>query len=197
MYRTARRGTGRLYAGLNARLKARREAAKARAACRAAVETEASLQENPSYHVGRIGKSEPEITGTVAEEAAEIVQEVLPTPSREELWTGGEAAAVAALVAVAQAAGGGTTAAASAAAADTLIAESENEGDEIPEIPRFEWKLPPLDQLKKGQTGGITKTEIEATSDLIVQTLADHGVDVSVDQVRAVPTVTLDGVSPG
>ena len=198
LYRTARRWTGRLYDGLNARLKARREAAKARATRRAAaVETEASPQENPSYHVGRIGKSEPEITGTVAEEAAEIVQEVLPTPSREELWTGGEAAAVAALVAVAQAAGGGTTAVASAAAVDTLIAESENEGDKIPEIPRFEWKLPPLDQLKKGQTGGITKTEIEATSDLIVQTLADHGVDVSVDQVRAGPTVTMYGVSPG
>jgi S-DNA-T family DNA segregation ATPase FtsK/SpoIIIE len=194
---TAKRWATRLNDGLNARLEARREAAEARAAL-SAVETEASLQENPSY---RIGKSEPEIPGGVAEETAEIVPDVLPTPSREELWTGEEAAAVAALVAAAQAAAGVE----SAAADDTLIPDSESpesdigdtEGGEYPEVPRFEWKLPSLDLLTMGQTGGITNTEIEATSDLIVHTLADHGVDVSVDQVRPGPTVTMYGVAPG
>ena len=204
-YRTARVWTVQLNNALNARLKARRDAAAARAAQNAknaaAIATEASLQENPSFRVGHIGKSEPEITGLIAEETAEIVPDALPTPSREELWTGEEAAAVVALVTAAQAAAGVE----SGAAADTLIPDGDSpkaevedtEVDEIVEIPRFDWKLPPLDQLSKGQTGGITKTEVEATSDLIVQTLADHGVDVSVDQVRTGPTVTMYGVSPG
>jgi S-DNA-T family DNA segregation ATPase FtsK/SpoIIIE len=54
-----------------------------------------------------------------------------------------------------------------------------------------------MDLLREGTSGGVTKAEIEATSELIVETLRQHGVDVTVDQVRTGPTVTMYGLAPG
>ena len=61
----------------------------------------------------------------------------------------------------------------------------------------FPWHLPPGDSLQEAPSGGVTAAEIEATSDLIEESLAQHGVDVSVDQIRVGPTVTMYGLKPG
>lgn len=202
-----RRAEMSLIALIERKYEARKEAQKAAAeaaaelAAAASVETEASLQENPSYVVNH---SEPEVTGMVAPDDAapedepagalppsSIIPNLLPQPTRDELWTGAEASAVSALVDAVRRASG------------TLDEENEPDADVEPEeeavttMPRFEWKLPALNILAVGKSGGITKTEIQETSDLIVETLTDHGVDVSVDQVRTGPTVTMYGIAPG
>ena len=61
----------------------------------------------------------------------------------------------------------------------------------------FPWRLPPGDSLQEAPTGGVTAAEIEATSELIEESLSQHGVDVSVDQIRVGPTVTMYGLKPG
>ena len=61
----------------------------------------------------------------------------------------------------------------------------------------FPWHLPPFEYLAPPPKGGVSTTEIKATSDLIEETLAEHGVSVSVDQVRVGPTVTMYGLKPG
>ena len=61
----------------------------------------------------------------------------------------------------------------------------------------FPWHLPPSDSLKEAPSGGVTAAEIEATSELIEESLSQHGVDVSVDQIRVGPTVTMYGLKPG
>lgn len=197
-----RRAELRLIEMIKRRYESRKEAQKAAAELTAtSVESEASLLQNPSYVVSR---SEPEVTGMVApeeltsdEEApaeetpSSIIPESLPQPARDELWTGAEASAVAALVDAARRASGTLD----ESAADTTASEPEEEAVTV--MPRFEWKLPDIKILGLGKSGGITKSEIQSTSDLIVRTLTDHGVDVSVDQVRTGPTVTMYGIAPG
>ena len=61
----------------------------------------------------------------------------------------------------------------------------------------FPWHLPTLEFLADPPTGGVATTEIKATSDLIEETLADHSIAVTVDQVRVGPTVTMYGLKPG
>ena len=61
----------------------------------------------------------------------------------------------------------------------------------------FPWHLPPVEYLASPPKGGVSTTEIKATSDLIEETLSEHGVSVSVDQVRVGPTVTMYGLKPG
>jgi len=61
----------------------------------------------------------------------------------------------------------------------------------------FAWALPPADLLKTAPVPGVPQAEIEATSQLIVDTLAEHSVDVSIGQVRTGPTVTMYGIVPG
>jgi DNA segregation ATPase FtsK/SpoIIIE-like protein len=202
-----RRAEMSLIALIKRKYEARKEAqaaaaeAAAEVIASAAVDTEAALQENPSYVVSH---SEPEVTGMIAvdddaEEAdtptgptpSSIIPDSLPQPTRDELWTGAEASAVSALVDAAR------------RASETLDEESdapaeiEPEEEAVTTMPRFEWKLPDLKILAVGKSGGITKSEIQETSDLIMETLTDHGVDVSVDQVRTGPTVTMYGIAPG
>ena len=64
-------------------------------------------------------------------------------------------------------------------------------------INAYPWHLPPVGNLAIPPKGGVSATEIRATSDLIEETLDDHGVSVSVDQVRVGPTVTMYGLKPG
>jgi DNA segregation ATPase FtsK/SpoIIIE-like protein len=66
-----------------------------------------------------------------------------------------------------------------------------------PSLPHYNWKLPSLDLLKSGRAASIPQSEIEATSDLIVDTLAEHGVEVKISQVTAGPAVTMYGIAPG
>jgi S-DNA-T family DNA segregation ATPase FtsK/SpoIIIE len=63
--------------------------------------------------------------------------------------------------------------------------------------PNYAWKMPRLDLLKVAPPGGVRPAEIEATGQLIVETLAQQGIDVSVDTVRSGPTVTMYGLKPG
>ena len=61
----------------------------------------------------------------------------------------------------------------------------------------FPWHLPPVEFLATSPKGGVATTEIKATSDLIEETLAEHSIAVTVDQVRVGPTVTMYGLKPG
>ena len=62
---------------------------------------------------------------------------------------------------------------------------------------RYPWHLPNPEMLSIAKPGGITQDEIDRTSRLIEESLGQFGIDVSVDQVRQGPTVTMYGLSPG
>lgn len=62
---------------------------------------------------------------------------------------------------------------------------------------QFRWPLPRLDILKKAPVGGVTRSEIDERSSLIENSLAEYGIDVTVDQVFTGPTVTMYGLKPG
>ena len=86
-----------------------------------------------------------------------------------------------------------------AAAAAAQAAEAQKPA--IPYVSPQElarWKLPPVTMLAEAPPGshepGIDK---EATSELIENTLADYGIEVSVSEVKPGPTVTMFGLSPG
>ncbi|MDP6822038.1 MAG: DNA translocase FtsK [Dehalococcoidia bacterium] len=64
-------------------------------------------------------------------------------------------------------------------------------------VPPFAWPLPDVGMLKVAPAGGVPESELEATSELIVETLADHGIEVSVGDVRVGPRVTMYGIVPG
>jgi len=70
--------------------------------------------------------------------------------------------------------------------AETLVASTD-----------FEWTLPPTGLLETAPLPGVPQAEIDATSQLIVDTLVEHGVDVSIGQVKTGPTVTMYGIVPG
>ncbi len=62
---------------------------------------------------------------------------------------------------------------------------------------RFFWQLPNLEILSVAEPGGITQEEINTTSLRVEESLQQFDIDVSVDQVRQGPTVTMYGLSPG
>jgi DNA segregation ATPase FtsK/SpoIIIE-like protein len=62
---------------------------------------------------------------------------------------------------------------------------------------RYPWHLPDPDMLAIAKPGGITQEEIDTTSRRVEESLGQFGIDVSVDQVRQGPTVTMYGLSPG
>jgi DNA segregation ATPase FtsK/SpoIIIE-like protein len=62
---------------------------------------------------------------------------------------------------------------------------------------KFRWTLPNPKMLAIARPGGITQEEIDATSKRVVESLSQFAIDVSVDQVRQGPTVTMYGLSPG
>ncbi|MBT4074413.1 MAG: DNA translocase FtsK [Chloroflexi bacterium] len=93
--------------------------------------------------------------------------------------------------------------------ADTLDPEGDEsliEGVPVPavpvlppflHVPPFAWPLPDVGMLKVAPEGGVPESELDATSELIVETLADHGIEVSVGDVRVGPRVTMYGIVPG
>lgn len=62
---------------------------------------------------------------------------------------------------------------------------------------KYRWPLPNPEMLAIAKPGGITQDEIDATSKRVVESLSQFAIDVSVDQVRQGPTVTMYGLSPG
>ncbi|MBP38191.1 MAG: DNA translocase FtsK [Dehalococcoidia bacterium] len=83
---------------------------------------------------------------------------------------------------------------------DAEVEEAEHAGVPLPDYSaahRFRWQLPNPDMLAIAKPGGITQEEIAATSRRVEESLGQFGIDVSVDQVRQGPTVTMYGLSPG
>ena len=82
----------------------------------------------------------------------------------------------------------------------TEVEEAEEHGITVPDYSaahRFSWRLPNRDILAIARPGGITNEEIADTSQRVEESLEQFGIDVSVDQVRQGPTVTMYGLSPG
>ena len=59
------------------------------------------------------------------------------------------------------------------------------------------WRLPAIDLLEQGHSVSITEDETQEVAGRIEESLSTHGVQVTVDQVRPGPTVTLYGLTPG
>tara|TARA_E500000331_G_scaffold124681_1_gene122364 strand:+ start:372 stop:2510 length:2139 start_codon:yes stop_codon:yes gene_type:complete len=67
-----------------------------------------------------------------------------------------------------------------------------------PNIKQMElWNLPIEDLLQDIRSEKIDPNEINQTKDLIEKTLNEHGIEVSVDQVKSGPSVTMYGLTPG
>ena len=99
--------------------------------------------------------------------------------------------------------------------AETAIEEEEDEEeDEEPETLDFaqeepaiqeeevsstvrDWSLPPLELLELGPPAPVSTEETNEVARKIEETLEHHGVQVSVDQIKPGPTVTLYGLTPG
>ena len=83
------------------------------------------------------------------------------------------------------------------AAPEGPVPATQSPSPETVGIPPFPWKLPNMSLLKSASGGGVSKSELTATSELIVEALRQHAINVSVDQVRVGPTVTMYGLKPG
>ena len=59
------------------------------------------------------------------------------------------------------------------------------------------WRRPGIDLFQDAPENPISQAELEETSDIITQTLADYNVDVDVGHIRPGPTVTMYGLVPG
>ena len=82
----------------------------------------------------------------------------------------------------------------------------EHEEEEVadtpaPPMPTAEkgWRLPPVSILLEApaENGGISEEEQEKTAEIIEGTLAEHGIEVTVSQIKPGPTVTMYGLTPG
>ena len=60
-----------------------------------------------------------------------------------------------------------------------------------------EWEMPSLHMLDTVQEEPAFAEENQKTAELITNTLADYGIEVTVDQIRPGPTVTQFGLVPG
>ena len=102
----------------------------------------------------------------------------------------------------------------SAETASAAIKEEEVEEDEqpqtldsAPEEPAIQeeepsptirhWNLPPLELMELGPPASVPTEETKEVARKIEEALEHHGVQVSVDQIKPGPTVTLYGLTPG
>ncbi|MBA31796.1 MAG: cell division protein FtsK [Chloroflexi bacterium] len=69
--------------------------------------------------------------------------------------------------------------------------------EEVFESINHNWSIPSLDKLKVPMPGGISESEVQLTSNKIEASLKQFGIEVTVDQVKKGPTVTMYGLSPG
>ena len=61
----------------------------------------------------------------------------------------------------------------------------------------LKWELPGKEILASIESETQSENEITTKKDLIEKTLSEHGIEVSVDQVKSGPTVTMYGLAPG
>ena len=59
------------------------------------------------------------------------------------------------------------------------------------------WNKPSYELLSNLDEEGISKPEIQSTSNTIKQTFAEYNIEITVDKVRPGPTVTMYGIEPG
>ena len=59
------------------------------------------------------------------------------------------------------------------------------------------WKFPSADILELVEPATQSPEEINRKKILIEKTLEEHGIEVSVDQIKSGPSVTMYGLSPG
>ncbi len=59
------------------------------------------------------------------------------------------------------------------------------------------WNLPYEDLLQDIKSEKIDPNDIDEKKELIEKTLSEHGIEVSVDQVKSGPSVTMYGLTPG
>jgi DNA segregation ATPase FtsK/SpoIIIE-like protein len=71
----------------------------------------------------------------------------------------------------------------------------ETKGRVAKRIPN--WLLPNIGLLAPGVSAGVITDEHNATAGLIEETLAEHGVEVSVAEIKPGPSVTMFGLVPG
>ena len=75
--------------------------------------------------------------------------------------------------------------------------ENFTKPEEILSSNNHQWSIPSLDNLKRPLPGGISESEVHLTSKKIESSLKQFGIEVTVDQVKKGPTVTMYGLSPG
>ena len=59
------------------------------------------------------------------------------------------------------------------------------------------WAKPSIEMLQGVEDRGIPEEQINETAEIIRQTLADHGVEVQIGNIKYGPTVTMYGLIPG
>ena len=72
-----------------------------------------------------------------------------------------------------------------------------NGKQDAPPTSIHKWNLPSVDFLEQTPPAMVTEEETQEVASKIEETLSNHGVQVTVDQIRPGPTVTLYGLSPG
>ena len=80
----------------------------------------------------------------------------------------------------------------------TVIEDSIDSHTFTPNNKRMElWDLPYEDLLQDIESEKIDPNDISEKKELIEKTLNEHGIEVSVDQVKSGPSVTMYGLTPG
>ncbi len=81
--------------------------------------------------------------------------------------------------------------------------EEEEEGTEYLPVPPTAtgptetWRFPPISMLWQASEESISEEEQQKTASIIERTLAEHGIEVTVTQIKPGPTVTMYGLTPG
>lgn len=80
---------------------------------------------------------------------------------------------------------------------DTAEQKISPEQDILKTVKPSKWKLPDTELLAQGQVKSMPQETLGKMSRIIEETLADHGVQVSVEDVRVGPRVIRFGIVPG
>ena len=83
------------------------------------------------------------------------------------------------------------------AATDTTPAQTATPQEQTAPYAGRGWTLPSLDLLEHGLAASITEEETALVAHKIEEALSHHAVQVTVDQIKPGPTVTLYGLTPG
>ena len=81
--------------------------------------------------------------------------------------------------------------------AEATSTSALNGKQDVPLSSVHKWALPSVDFLEQTPPAVVTEEETQEVASRIEETLRNHGVQVTVDQIKPGPTVTLYGLSPG